>query len=1488
MSPRRGGESDKFGNRYEGRWTVRQLLYVLLGQAESVIIEKAGEEGEGAESIVRRRTTDEAHQVKRQIGNANEWQLSDMKNVLRAAADHVEDKREFHFVSIVPARTLDELSDRARRSENVQAFRDDMLTSNDLKAGFKYLQQSDIYGTAEAAWRALRGIHASWPDERDLVHVNSSFAGLLLEGATPQLMAVGLGDLALDNLNVSLDANLIEGLLEQYGLRRSQLIGSPTLTQNVRSALGRWKDSVAGQLLQPVIPRDEAVGIWAKLQADDRVLFVVGAAGGGKSAVTHDVVRSAEAAGWPVLALRLDRVDPIGSSDELGKEIGLSVSPVSALAAVRRDAPSLLVIDQVDAVSFASGRMPASFDVVASVLREASGFPNMRVMLACRRFDVDNDERIRAIVQTEGVSQAEVGPLTDDQVNGAVKAMGLSAETLTDPQRRLLSSPFNLVLLRAVADQANALSFGSSRDLLEVYWDRKRRDCRQRRSPAPRFNDVIGRVVDSMSERQRLAIPVTVLDHDDLAEDAQVLESEHVLVRDGRNYAFFHESFFDYAFARQWIERGQTLVEFLLGSEQDLFRRGQVRQVLGHLHDDDPNRFIEEAEALLLHPQIRFHIKDVVLALLRGLPAPTSDEWAMVKRVIDSAPEFIEPLWLALRTLPWFDRLDAQGEIERLLSGGQTDQARALEVALGSIKNRAERLAQIIGPHAGRVDAYPDWLRWVTRFAHLHTSRALLDLVIDSLRRGEYVDHEHNLWLSTYQLADHEPGWAVDLLSAYLSEQPGAFARDGFERVLLLQSTDHGAIELTTKAADKAPQLFCEALLPYLQKVLQLAEDDADRLPVRDRQFSRITHDGRLDDVGEAVEQGARTALRRLVADNPEAARPLMEQLAADAHETAQWLLYEALEAGDETQAEWAAELLLEGDHRLCSGPSSGIVEAAARLLTAITPHVASETLTKLEQAILQLRVPWEDRRDTGWCMFNLLAAVPAPYLSEPARRRLGELRRRFGVDEPPPRHDTTGGFVQSPIPLSAAERMTDDQWLRAMATHNTDRHDWTTLRGGAHQLATMIQELATADPDRYARLASRLTSDLHVAYAQNILIGLGNAARPGSPQLVFDAIRHVASLGHSEPDRWLAWPLRKHLDRPIPDDIIELLVDRARHSPSPEEDHWLQSTGDSRAIGERIESNGINSARGECAEMLGDILVHDSDGHRTELVAPALSALASDPSVAVRSCVAHLIGASLRHAQPAALAAFNLLIQADDRLLATRHVADLIVNVGRADAGIVEPEIRRMLASDFADVRKVGGQLAAFAGLELDLGDLLETAQSSPDAATREGVAAMCAARLPRTARPDAAGAALVLLANDPDEKVREAVARVAGVLRGEPLTPLRDVLVALINSQSFEAAVDQLLITLERATERIDDLALLCTRRFIAVFGADMGNPATRAVGNSSEVGRLVLRAYEQARGRAVGRSAALDLIDKLLMFGAFQVDELIDAAERDMARS
>lgn len=1485
MSPRPGGDTDKFGNRYEGRWTVRQLLEVLVGKAEAITVEPLGEIGAGVEFTLERAVRTEVHQVKRQTGVANEWDLPTLKarDVLKHAQRHVAAGRWFYFVSITPARLLDELADRARHTGDPQSFSEHMLTSEDLRRGFDYLSGA-AYGSADIAWATLRGLYVDWTSEESLQSYNEALAGLLLEGAEPRLITAGLGDLISDNTAVRLDAAKIYKLLGPYGLRRRAIIGGPELNERLREVTASWLSSVGGALLRPTIPRAESGQLVEQISVNsERVLFVTGAAGSGKSAVLYETVGQLDCDGWPVLAFRLDRLEPFSTPLALGRLYGVETSPVTALAAVAQDRPSVLLVDQLDAVSLASGRMPQTLEVIADLIRESSAFPAMRIVLACRKFDVDNDYRIRALVGSDGVSQLEVAPLSGAQVDTAVEAMGLMTASLTEMQRKLLRIPLHLVLLRTIADQPGALSFSSSRQLFDQYWDRKRRDCEER-GHGVRFAATISLVAETMSTRRRLMVPRTILDHDDMQADGDVLISSNVLVLDGSQLSFFHEAFFDYAFARQWINRDETLVAFLLGGEQELFRRSQVRQILMHLRDEDRDRYLSELEALLTHPQIRFHIKDTAFAFLGSLSDPTEAEWDVLARLLATAPPFGDRLWLTIRTLEWFDCLDGEGLIEAwLASGNEPEQRQALDMMVPAAKPHPDRLAELLAPYAGKHARYLSWLAWATRFANLYDSRPLFELVLDAVRRGDYAGKEPSLWLASHGLGQRRPMWAIELLTAYLVDRPGALDLNTVGQIAALESDEHSLLELTSQSATGVPESFCEMLLPYLLQVMQLTENDPTPRPITDRHFSyRDPGQGPLHRLDDALLRGAVSALRSLAASNPDAAQPFLETLAADPHETAQWLLYEALRSDGERYATWAAQLLLEGDYRLISGYSGNAAWTVRQLLQAIWPYLDGGTRAALEQAILASRPPGASNSTANWIAFTLLSALPDEDLSGNARQRLAELRSELNVDEPREPGGGQGFFIESPIPPEAATLMTDEQWLQAMVKYSTNDSDLTFLTGGARELGQVLKTEVAAVPERFACLALQLTSDLDPAYGTAVLQALADTKLAIEPGLVFAVIRHIASLGHEEYQNWLGWPLRRYRDDEIPNDIIGIILDRALHATSPTAEDWLETESHEAYYGGDIFNSGMNSARGQSALVLGDLLLHDADGQRTALVFPSLQQLAQDPLVSVRSCVGHLLLGCLRHARAEATAAFWHLIEADDRLLTTRPVLDLMTYIGADDPAAVNPAIERMLSSEHPTARHAGGMMAAFAGLELGLDQLLAAAKDSADESVRKGAAEICAQRLVRTTDPVSAAAALRQFFSDADENVRQAAAQVAATLSGHALRPFAELLAALIDSPSFTAASPQLLMTLQQAPDRIDELVVHCARRFLQEYGGQVGDLSTAAAGQVQNLGRLIVRAYAQANAPAA-RATVLDLIDELLLHGAYDFTSIVDEAER-----
>lgn len=1485
MSPRPGGEADKLGNKYESAWAIRHALYCISNDLRSLTLEDVDREvGEGSEFTYESGMATEVHQLKRQNGNSNSWtvkSLADLK-VFETAAGHVAAGRDFHFVSLVPFRPLQELADRARRSSDLISFTQSWLT-NELRPVFDNLTAESILGSPQRAWETVRGMWFSVQDEHDIIRMNAMLAGSQLSGATGSLISLAIGDILLENLGRRLTRTDLLASLDQREIRPIEAASRKNAREQVRAVTNSWRDSVRRELLEPRIERVEAPQLIEALSAH-RTGFVAGTAGGGKSSVLEQSVELLEASGAEVLALRLDRLDAFASTIELGRQLGLETSPAASLALAAEGRDAYLVIDQLDAVSLASGRMPESFDVVVDLISEALSVTGIKVILACREFDIDNDHRIRSLADQAEATTISVGLLPAEIVDAAVTEMGLDATHLTSSQRSILLTPMHLVLLRTIADQTGALAFQSKGSLFEAYWERKRRASRARRVNV-RFNEVIARVANESSNRQTLSIPIEVLDDGDLIDDANVLVSEHVLARDGDRIAFFHETFFDYAFARQWVSRSESLVDFLLRDEQELFRRAQVRQILQHLHEREPDRFWAEAEAVLTSGQVRFHIKETVLAVLSNLSAPTSKGAEVILRVAATATSSEEQLWSHTRRAPWFKIFQEDGHIDAWLdSGDPTLQARALNLMMTALREYPTKVAELLRARQS-VPQYFEWVRWTAGRADAHHSREMFDVLLAAVRDGGFDAAGKELWLTVHDLAKHKPLWAIELIQARIIDHPEGLQLNDRGNVALLNVHDYSASELVREAATAEPLAFAQVVVPYLLRVMAVtAYEQRPDDPVPDRHFSaRFGPDELRDrDLDDALFTGSVGALEVLARTTPAKVRPLLEKLADDPHDAAQFLLYRALSAGADSFADWAAGLLLDGGARLDCGYVSDPRWVARELLQAVAPHVDDEVHHQLEERFRDLRSTYETRRSSGRSAFTFLSAMEEHRLSLTGVRRLAEYRRKFHETVPSRPRGITGGTIGSPIALDAANKMSDDQWLGAMIKYESAETNWDTFTGGARELSHVLRAQAASDPVRFARLALSLTPDFNAAYAEALLMGFAEAEHSDeAAPLIYDALRHIATLGHDDVDRWLGGALR-HYYREVPLDLVELILVRALHSSDPDDDTPIFTReGDDGRSAADMRNNAINTARGSLAEALGDLLVFDADGKRTELVRAHLDVLASDPVLFVRSSAAHTVAAALRHARPDAVAAFQRLIDADDRILATGMVRQLMIYIGNVDPAIIEPVIKRMLESLDMEAREEGGRLAAFAALEWDRPELMTRALAG-DSRIRKGAAEVCANRVDRTSNVELASSTLIGLMSDDDSEVREAVAEVAAHLRDRPLRPFANLLAALIESPAYEHATPQLLITLQHAPDKVDELVLQASQRFVSIFGSDASDIRTGAAGDAHYFSQLVVRSLAQAGDRG-DRAALLNVLDKMLELGVYGVDDAIAVAER-----
>ncbi len=473
--PLTGGAADKYGNRYEGRWTVRCFIEMLEGRADKIWLEPPGELGEGAEFILHRQPYREYHQVKRQRATDYAWNLSALHSskVLshfrnRLLGTDGDDHERCVFVSGHSAHPLDELVDRARTAADAEQFEKYFDQGPHLDALLKYWEGLK----AQEAWAALKRIYVTTIGEEPLRQWNSERVGVLVDG-NPDTVTDVLAQYAFNNVHQELDGDTVLAHLEQRGHTARDWAQGGAAAAIARSAskfsTAARRRSVMGQTLI----RPEAQTVCMKLDRGAQRVVVAGGRGTGKSGVAAQIVEDRLAAGWRVLVLRANAFDDGMDPADVGADLGLNVSPTSALAGVAGERKGLLVVDQLDHVAL-SGPAYHSFECVRVIVESAAVHENLAVVLACRSVDILDDPRIRDLVGDDRRNRVEVGLLDAGTVLQIVDATSLDSSKLTSPQLELLRLPLNLRFFTQALNHPALMSFGSADDLIACWNDEMR------------------------------------------------------------------------------------------------------------------------------------------------------------------------------------------------------------------------------------------------------------------------------------------------------------------------------------------------------------------------------------------------------------------------------------------------------------------------------------------------------------------------------------------------------------------------------------------------------------------------------------------------------------------------------------------------------------------------------------------------------------------------------------------------------------------------------------------------------------------------------------------------------------------------------------------------------------------------------------------------------------------------------------------------------
>ena len=561
------------------------------------------------------------------------------------------------FVSQDAAGLMRELAERARATPDVSAFRD--VLSKDQRREF---DERIARSTPSAAHSALRRCQFETIGHGLLVQAVEDRIPSLVQRANGKPADIGdvrrvLSEFAWQRLGQSTTVGDVASELEGHGYAEQPLGASA----HVRARFAERNDSFQSRIHRTLIngahiPREQVTYIVDSITTGDESLLVAGRAGEGKSSILAQVLEGLREAGVTHVALSMDELDGVTSSADLGGRLGLPASPAIVLGEMSGGDRAVLCIDQLDALSFISGRNVQGRQLLEELIQQASRYPELRLLLACRSFDLEHDDTLRSLVtgQTPTAEQVNIDLLTDEDIQDAIAAAGLADLVLSDSQVELLRTPLHLFLFLGVTEPRG--DFGQRRELFDRYWDEKRRRVDESVGSGA-FARAADRLAVELSTRRQLQVPkAALLGHEGALE---AMGSEGVIVVDGSKVSFFHASFFDDVFARGFVSRGGDLVDWLKGAGQDLFRRNQVRQVLEFLRDDDTETYLGTLSRLLGDESVRFHLKRLTLDWLGQLEDPREAEWMLLEEQDDSLQQ--HALGAIRNRVPWFDLLHSLG-----------------------------------------------------------------------------------------------------------------------------------------------------------------------------------------------------------------------------------------------------------------------------------------------------------------------------------------------------------------------------------------------------------------------------------------------------------------------------------------------------------------------------------------------------------------------------------------------------------------------------------------------------------------------------------------------------------------------------------------------------------------------------------------------------------------------------------------------------------
>lgn len=1000
------------------------------------------------------------------------------------------------------------------------------------------------------------------------------------------------------------------------------------------------------------IPRQQTDVLLSWINTDfekdkERVAILVGAPGSGKSVVMRDLLEQLEGKEdtW-VLGLKSDQIG-FESMESLASQNGISRRMEDVIRELARSKGSkrvVLLVDQIDALSLTLSSNRKPLRSILRFIQNVQSEDKVRVVVSCRPYDLEYDPYLE---QFQFGTRVQMDPLKPEVVEEVLKTNGRHAIPQGTNLFNTLRTPLFLYLFLKLKENNTLDVQLTEHGLYDCLWAQSIEgdlNLDSGRVDYQRLLGLLDQIAGRMYDSQSLTLSKRAIDSCFSYELDYLLHEEFLLQVSENRIQFFHQSLFDYVFARRFVERGDDLLATIKDTHQGLFIRALVKSVLAFMRET-PEKYLNTVRSILFEKDTagrdvyRYHLKMLILSMMGYSVNLSPAEIVFVRDEISADAHLSDVFIKGIRSKEWFSAI--KGIIDH--TGGwksMSEKDCLLMVGVCSriiFSEQREVLDYFNSYYAD--DIFPEIRHGVVNT--LNTFRpdcenvALAESLYDKIIR-ESGDISLSNLLSN--MVDLDPDFVLSRLRKMVS-----FAIDVYKKkrsgidIQLNHELEHIYEKLYEQYPDKCYDEFLSIVLEICDKTKLKKQKDTlvwSRAywmfkPISNPRIGYKFADEVLSLVIAETEKRAKEESKYVV--------PLVKRLNKSKFDTVRLIPACAFVANPSLfKAQILAVFTDTWLLSCCSGLLKFYYRKALNVsFSLFTKDEQGRILNAIMGTALFLEKEYTIKDHQKWAVgislidelkYEYLSEIPDALLKEEFKevyKKKQECMRRFGVRENKMPYQITShwGWTSLDITPERARKMTSAQWLKAMRKYTSNAHlkfDTPTLQGNSQ----LFEQTVSTAPEKYVETIKVILADSEIpnAYAYAGLRGLISAQYEYS--VVEDIYLKMISLlnpdiNENKPSELLSLirqseyfvesknPLRKEIV-----DFLTVVVREYNDKREDKEEDENESTP---------YQTGINEVRGSACEYLMECYRHKE---YKEAIFSAYETLPGNATIHTRSAV--------------------------------------------------------------------------------------------------------------------------------------------------------------------------------------------------------------------------------------------------------------------------